>query len=81
MVADKDSEQLRGFCTARVRGDEMLSVGRLIKALPGVICDRGLTLHLASDGALDHIADHGARMAVRWRCGIGTVRYLHKIAE
>ena len=76
MVAHEDREKLRPLGLAGVRGNLMHAVGRFVETLAALVNSLGLASHLSSNGAVEHISDHRAGMAVRRRRSARGIRYL-----
>ena len=67
MIANKVSNEFRGFCLAGIRRRLVNAAGSLIEGLTGFVDGFGLVLHFHAETAFEHISDNRAGVGVGLR--------------
>ncbi|HEY9517105.1 MAG TPA: hypothetical protein VIQ74_15615 [Gemmatimonadaceae bacterium] len=76
MVTDECCDELRRLFRAGVGRNQMYAVRRLVERLAGVVDGFHISLRLSANRPLGHVADDGARMAMRRRRFAGSITHL-----
>ena len=67
MIANKVSNEFRGFCLAGIRRHLVNAAGSLIEGLTGFVDGFGLVFHFHAETAFEHISDNWAGVGVGLR--------------